>query len=346
MPLPTVWPEHPEVSGVIGLHDCTQCAACMALEYAGFTAFPLGINTVAERNALDASDDRPDNTGATLDGSVRTAGWLDKQVLNRYGVRMHRLPDDSQDTFRKFLSTPGYAFLVQGSMKSLGDTTHPLRRWEPQFGGGHAVCVITGTRPRWLDPLGPLGFAGDLTDVDTVLRFAWDGAAYSRYMKKDELVAVPDTATEEDMNLIIRERLYPSPRDIRCIAPFKGADVDRIRAYRPPEHVVVKTSVPKSPTHFWAAGEVEVQGWSKDPNRIFHYWLGDHEKGGEFVDLYVAQSDLTQAGEFDPIDTGLGPKAVQAAIDSAVNTATQPLLDRIQKIRAKVSALATDVSND
>ena len=163
MSLFTVWPEHPEVSGVTGLHDCTQCAACMCLIYAGFTQFPLGIYTVAERNALDASDDRPDNTGATLDGSIRSSGWLDQQVLNRYGVRMRTLPDDSPSTLHSMLLTPGYAFLLQGSMGNL-PVGHPLRRWEPEFGGGHAVCVISG-EVRWLDPLAPLNCIADLNQV-------------------------------------------------------------------------------------------------------------------------------------------------------------------------------------
>lgn len=301
MPLPTVWAEHPEIAGVIGLHDCTQSAALMALIYAGKTSYPLGIYTMAERNALDASDDRPDNTGATLDGSIKTAGWLDRQVLNRYGVRMHKLPDDSSTTLRTMLSTPGYAFLLQGTVKNIGDSTHPLRRWQPNFGGPHAICLITGSKLRWLDPLGPKNFAGDIVDIDTVMRFAWKGAAYSRYMKKDELVVVPNTSTEEDMELIIRETLFASPRDIRCIPPFKGSDVDRIRAYKPPVHTVVKTVVPPRPTHFWAAGEVEVIGWSKTAGKAFYYWLGDAKKGGEFAGLYVAKSDLTQPGAFDPI---------------------------------------------
>jgi hypothetical protein len=299
MPLPTVWSEAPEIAGVRGLHDCTQSAALMALIYAGKTSFPLGIYTVAERNALDASDDRPDNTGATLDGHLINHGWLDKQVLNRYGIRMPVLPDDEVATLRRFLSTPGYAFLLQGSMGSL-PAGHPLRQWQPEFSGGHAVTVITGTQPRWLDPLAPMGYRGTLTDVDTILRFAWDGRQYSRYMKKDELVVVPDTSTEGDMKF--REILYATPRDIRCVPPFKGSDVSIIRAYRPPVHEVVKSATPTKPTHFWAKGEAEVTGWSKtDPNKVFNYWIGDDAKGGYFAGLYVAKSDLTQPGEFDPI---------------------------------------------
>lgn len=251
----------------------------MTLEYAGKTDFEFGINSAGERNALDAADDRPDNTGATLDGSIKTVGWLDKQVLNRYGIKMHALPDDSEATLRKFLTTPGYAFLLQGSMGNL-PVGHPLRRWEPQFGGGHAVCVITGTQPRWLDPLGPKGFAGDLADIDTVLRFAWDGAKYSRYMKKDELASIPDTGTEGH-DLYIREVLYSRPRLMHYLAG------EHILAYKPPSHVVVHDDVLKRSSRFYATGEAFVVGWAKDPTEEWEYWLC---KDGGNAGLYVAKN--------------------------------------------------------
>lgn len=323
MPLPTVWPEHPEVSGVIGYHDCSQSSALMCLIYAGFTAFPLGAYTVAERNALDAADDRPDNTGATFDGSIRTAGWLEKQIANRYGVTLRKLPDSTEATFRKFLSTPGYAFIVQGTMGNL-PVGHPLRRWQPEFSGAHAVCVISGTRPRWLDPLGPLHFAGDLTDLDTVLRFAWDGNQYSRYLKKDELLSLPDTAAEDDVTLIIEIEKYATPRVVRCLTG------GTIRAYLPPDHTVVRQATLTRPSWFHASGYAKVTGWSTDPkNPVWDYWVagdgffGPDNNNGK--SLFVAVSAYTKA---DPLPPAPSTTDYQAAIDAA----TKPLEERITAV--------------
>jgi hypothetical protein len=340
MPLPTVWPEHPESLGVIGYHDCTQSAALMCLVYAGKTDYPLGIYTVAERNALDAADDRPDNTGATLDGSLPGVGWLDKQVANRYGVTMRRLPDDSEATLRKYLTTPGYALLLQGSMGNL-PVGHPLRRWQPEFGGGHAVCVISGTQPRWLDPLGPKGFAGDLTDADTILRFAWDGAKYSRYLKKDELAGAgrtdtgddtrpqtPDTATTEEPMVYVREVSYSAPRLIRCLAG------GMIRAYQPPSHDVVKTLTLTRPSSFHAEGEAFVTGWSEDPkNPVYEYWVA---ADGVFEGLLVAKSSLTVAAA---LPTAPSQADYTAAINAAVEAAKKPFVDALTLANGRLTDL-------
>lgn len=326
MPIPTVWPEHPEISGVVGYHDCSQSAALMALIYAGKTDFPLGIYTVAERNALDAADDRPDNTGATLDGSLPGVGWLDKQVANRYGVTMHRLPDDSEATLRRFLTTPGYALLLQGSMKNL-PLGHPLRRWQPEFGGGHAVCVISGTQPRWLDPLAPKNFTGDLTDADTVLRFAWDGAQYSRYMQRDELATLPDTSTEEDV-LYFRETIYPANRVVHTKAVT--AAMPKILAYAPPAHTVVKYSTSTRDSWFHAKGEARVKGWNpKNPDDEWEYWIA---ADGFFAGLYVAKSALTVP---DPLPVAPSQADYTAAVDAAV----KPFADALNQANARITGI-------
>ena len=350
MSIPLVWPEHPEVSGVIGLHDCTQCAALMCLIYAGFTAFPLGIYTVAERNALDASDDRPDNTGATLDGSLASAGWLDKQVSARYDVHMHMLPDDSAATLRAALLKPGYAFLLQGSMGNL-PVGHPLRRWEPEFGGGHAVCIITGASPRWLDPLAPLKFAGDLIDVDDALRFAWDGNEYSRYLKQNELATLPDTATEDDSMVYITVTEYATPRLIRCYAQAEAralpdlfpakADADKyppeIRAYAPPVHEVVKTLSKAS--SFSASGHAKVLGWSSDPSEVFEYhvaangYFGPDSNGG--TALLVADTNLTRP---EPLPA---PSADCSAQEATITQQTGIIADQKTKLAAANASVLT-----
>jgi hypothetical protein len=317
----------------------------MCLIYAGFAAFPLGAYTVAERNALDASDDRPDNTGATLDGRLASAGWLDKQVATRYGVHMHMLPDDSSATLRAALLTPGSAFLVQGSMGNL-PAGHPLRRWEPQFGGGHAVCVITGPQPRWLDPLAPLKFIGDLVNVDDVLRFAWDGNEYSRYLNKDELLAIPNTATEDDAMVYITVTEYPEPRLVRGVPlaeartlpdrfPAK-ADADKyppeIRAYAAPEHTVVKRMALTKPSPFHASGHAKVLGWAKDPNEVFEYWVA---ADGYFQGLFVADTNLTRP---DPLPV---LSADCSAQDATIKQQTGIIADQKTKLAAANASVLT-----
>lgn len=183
-----VWSERDDV--VPGWHDCTQSSALMALVYAGHTDFPLGIYTAAEREALEDADDRPDETGALLTD-------IDLAVQRRYHRTFHTLPDDSAATFASFLSKRGYAFVVQGTYKNLPDG-HTLRRWQPGYEGGHAVCVLTlgNNEILWLDPMATNKYAGDRTDAATVLQFAWDGAQYSRYLEENEF--------EEALNVDIK----------------------------------------------------------------------------------------------------------------------------------------------
>lgn len=88
------WSERNESPGVHGLHDCTQAAALTVLTGAGKTDYPLGLYTPAERLALEAADNRPDNTGALLSD-------IDLATQRRYGVTMHRLSSDSPATDRK-----------------------------------------------------------------------------------------------------------------------------------------------------------------------------------------------------------------------------------------------------
>jgi hypothetical protein len=163
--MPTVWSERQEAPGVVGLWDCTYSANLMVLVYAGKRTYPLGIYTPAEREALERSDDRPDETGATHRDS-------DLAIRRRYGVTMRMLADQSAAGLRAALSTPGRAYAVAGWYGRL--PTH-LRRWDPSFTKGHDVCCIPlgGGRVQWLDPLAPFGYAGEPVSVDTILAYAF-----------------------------------------------------------------------------------------------------------------------------------------------------------------------------
>lgn len=76
----TVWSERDEPNAA-GWRDCSYAAALMALVAGGFSAFPEGIYTVAEREALERSDDKPDEIGAGAE-DITTA------VQRRYGLTL------------------------------------------------------------------------------------------------------------------------------------------------------------------------------------------------------------------------------------------------------------------
>lgn len=251
MPIPRVWSER--IDTVPGWHDCTQSATLDALVYGGKLDYEKGIYTPAERVALEAADDRTDNTGATLLD-------IDLAVKRRYGLTLHRLPDDSQATFRSFLSKSGYAFIVQGSYSNMVDRLRKL--WQPGYTGGHAVCVITlgYDHQLLLDPMAPNLYGGDVVSTDEVLKFAWDGAQYSRYVVKDEFIEM----------IYVKTIMYAQPRAVSVKAGVP------IPAYYPPSHDVVRTvPVPKN-TMFHARGEAFVTGWSDDPKNLeWEYWIAD-----------------------------------------------------------------------
>lgn len=211
MTMPLVWSERVESPGVTGLHDCTEASALMVLVAAGFTRFPLGIYTPDERNALDAVSDRPANTGDTLPD-------IDRAVERRYGVQMHKLPVTTTAALAAELAKPGRAYLLTGQLKFYppGD---PLRRWDPLYEGGHAVCVVPlgeGT-VRWLDPLAPNRFAGDTITPQAAAQFAWTDWE-ARYLALDELAAIPDTSTatgETDMTTTITITPLPAGSRVR-----------------------------------------------------------------------------------------------------------------------------------
>lgn len=162
-----IWSERIERAGVVGLHDCTYSAVLMTLVYGGFTKFPLGMYSPAEREALESSDDRIDETGSTF-------FYTDQAVLRRYGLKMRQIPDGSRNGLLVKLSKPGIALAIAGSLGNL-PSGHRLRKWQPSYIGPHAITVI----PRgngsvwWLDPLAPNKNPPDTATVTDVLTFAY-----------------------------------------------------------------------------------------------------------------------------------------------------------------------------
>lgn len=136
----------------------------MLLVNAGKLDYPLGIYTNAERNALEAADDRADHTGATFNDT-------DVAVKRRYGITVRKIADGTLAGLRAELTKPGQALAIAGSNARLSTF---LRRWDPAFSGAHAVCVVVkATGLTWLDPLAPDRYPGDPVTVDEVLRWAF-----------------------------------------------------------------------------------------------------------------------------------------------------------------------------
>jgi hypothetical protein len=163
-----VWSELPEPNTPKGTgRDCLYCAYAMALIHAGFDGFPLGAYTVAEREALERSDTRPDETGATCaDG--------DRASSKRYGVKLRKLahsrawPGGRPRDLAAALAVPGSALLVTGRA---GAFPRGLRLYG--FTGAHAVTAITlgANRALLLDPLRPNGYPGQIVATSALVAF-------------------------------------------------------------------------------------------------------------------------------------------------------------------------------
>lgn len=144
----TVWTER-ESSG-IGWTDCTWCSILMVCDGGGNTKWPLGHHTEAERKAFRAGDPR-----------LNFAGGVE-HAKSRYGITVASPTPYSQAQLKTALSTNGRIFAVAGKLANF-PAGHRLRRWAPTFSGFHAVTVVPlgGGAVTWLDPLAPMGYAGE-----------------------------------------------------------------------------------------------------------------------------------------------------------------------------------------
>jgi hypothetical protein len=167
MTQPYNWSEQVEPNST-GWKDCTYAAGLTGMVYAGFTAFKLGTYTVAEREALERSDDQPDETGASLP-DLKTA------IKRRYGK--DRVVNGS--SVLPTLLDGRVGLVVQGTPANF-PAGHRLRRWQPKFTGGHAIFVYHGSdlKYHWYDPLAPMRHEGDIVTKSEVLTFAkgWGGS--------------------------------------------------------------------------------------------------------------------------------------------------------------------------
>jgi len=193
MPTPVVWSERPEPNAS-GLKDCTYSAGLQALVHGGKVDYALGIYTVAEREALERSDDQPNETGASLSDLIVA-------VKRRYNVDWvkRRVELLAQHHARVDL-----AFVIQGVNGNL-PASHPQRRWNPTYTGGHCVTIVPkgdGTHVLWLDPLAPNKFAGDTVLWTTVMR--WIGTMPSQITVRKDAYAppAPKVYTQAEMDAV------------------------------------------------------------------------------------------------------------------------------------------------
>jgi hypothetical protein len=216
MPIPTVWSERNDV--VAGEHDCAYSSILMCLVYGGKTTYPLGEYTAAEREALERSDDRPDEQGASSDD-------IDTAISRRYGLAAHTPAD-----LDALLRVRGTAVSVGGLLSNLpaGNT---LRRYAPDYTGGHRVCVLPrgdGT-VRWLDPLAPMNYGGDIAAISTVLLFSKGRTSIdARYVNQDEYInAQAGTGGGITLDMGLRLRV-PSPAVAGTIDVKQGTPALRV----------------------------------------------------------------------------------------------------------------------
>lgn len=170
-----------ERTGEVGkfLRDCTYAAGLMAayVASAGAGIFPQGY-TGAEREALERSDTRANETGATL-------ADLDLAMANRYGNKLSKLTTGLATA----LGQTGTALVIQGNTGNL-----PKNLQYQSTPVNHAVTVIPlgGGYSNLLDPLSK-STKGVVVPNSTILKFAW-GKDYARQVTASSWVTGGNTA--------------------------------------------------------------------------------------------------------------------------------------------------------
>jgi hypothetical protein len=167
----TVWSETVDTAGKIlkNWNTCTFSAYGMALEYAGYSGFPSGAGTAAERDAFAGPYNTP--AGATL-------AQVDKQAQSRYGVTLPAISGSLSDALKK----PNTALVVTGNYAHLDPSSKlagSVVGWNGYNKSGalpdvdHAVTVLVnpdGTL-TWLDPTAPMGSNGVTVTAADVVKF-------------------------------------------------------------------------------------------------------------------------------------------------------------------------------
>jgi hypothetical protein len=165
--------------------DCTVCACGMLAE----NATGIRIGRAAIRIASGVYDRPYSSDPTTLDNGERALRKLWP------GIALER-PRIGWDGLVAKLRN-GYGACVQGSNARL---PADLRRWDPDYGGGHATFVRDGRAggPLWYDPLAPEDYAGERIEWSALHRWMFAtpaGYMYAMFAKELEapMEAIPVT---------------------------------------------------------------------------------------------------------------------------------------------------------
>jgi len=142
-------------------YDCGWSSALTALVYAGFTQFPEGIYTLAERDALVSGS-------AKEPGGDSTIAEVVASIKSRYGIVMTTI--SKQTDVYTALNTPGKALIVQGESSFLPTSL------QNGFQGAHTLAVIPlgNGKVAEFDPLLPMNSAPTIVSTDVIKSF-FDG---------------------------------------------------------------------------------------------------------------------------------------------------------------------------
>lgn len=177
--------------------QCSECSYLMGLLHGGFTKFRLGAYTAAERDSFTMAEIGREESRAA---NKPMFPLMDDASQRRYGLRLRAVKGSAPggratwSELRARLSIPGNCVVLPGWYRALPQG-HTLRRWQPNYLGGHMVAAIVRADRKilWLDPLAPNKYAGDVTDISTAMAFAWNPSDAHEVMG-NELIGTPDTA--------------------------------------------------------------------------------------------------------------------------------------------------------
>lgn len=158
---------------------CVISSYLEALVYGGVISFPLGVYTQAEREALEAVPDEPQDY-ATTDNASRA----------RYGVKLRPL---SVGTVYGAVTRPGVGVLLAGKGGLNIPTTAPFHSvfWVGVGPPGGATSGLV------YDPLAPNQSAGVSTTVAKIVAWAKGaGTNDAREVRKDEFLPAPTPPPE------------------------------------------------------------------------------------------------------------------------------------------------------
>lgn len=162
MPKPLVWSE--QEAG--DWEACVAASYLTGMVYGGHGAYPLGIYTQAEREALEAVPDEPQDYNTT-----------DAKALSRYGVKLRTL---STGTLESAVARVGVGLVLAGYGAVNIPTSAPI----------HSVFYLPTTATAGLvyDPLAPNRSAGVSTPAAKILGWAkGPGPNDAREVRENEL---------------------------------------------------------------------------------------------------------------------------------------------------------------